>query len=248
MTDLIRAEVLKLRTTRLVYSLLGVTAGLSALGVVSAILSAGRQGAPPLHTTEGARNVFGGGGGTAVLTLVLGILLVTGELRHGTITQTFLVTPRRPRVVGAKLVAMAITGVVFGVVASAVVLAIALPWLAAKEVSPSLGADVVPVLLGSLAATTLFGVIGVGVGALVRNQVLAVVVALVWEFIGEGILVGLVPAVGKWLPQGAGRALSLETLSRGALLPAWAGGLVLVGYAVAFSAAGAALLVRRDVT
>ncbi|HEX2274848.1 MAG TPA: hypothetical protein VHG90_13315 [Acidimicrobiales bacterium] len=250
MRNLLRAELLKLRTIRVTYGLLAGGAAMAALSVVAVILTAGREeGGPPLHTAEGVRNVFANGGSISVLTLVLGILVVTGELRHGTITQTFLITPSRSRVIGAKVVAMALVGLVFGAVASLVVLAIGLPWLAAEDASARLlSADVLLPLTAGLASSALFGVIGVGVGALIRNQVAAVVTALVWQFVLESALVGLLPAVGKWLPQGAARALSQETLAEGSLLPAWAGGLVLLAYGVTFAAVGARLLVRRDVT
>ena len=249
MTALLRAELLKVRTTRLVLGLLAAAVGVVVLGVVASILTAGEGGTPPLDTGEGVRNVFGNAGAASVLALVMGILVVTGELRHGTITQTFLLTPRRPLVVAAKLAAMVVVGLVFGTVASAVSLAVAVPWLAAKDVSlGAMGGDVATVLLAALLSCALYGLIGVGVGALVRNQVAAVVFALVWEFVLAGIVVALLPAVGRWLPQGAARALSQETLTDGSLLPPWAGGVVLVAYAVVFSALGARLLVRRDVT
>lgn len=249
MTALLRAELLKVRTTRLVFGLLAAATGLVVLGVVASILTAGDNGMPALGSAEGVRNVFGSGGVASVLALVMGILLVTGELRHGTITQTFLLTPRRPLVVAAKLAAMVVVGLVFGAVASGVNLAVAVPWLAAKDAALGpVSGDIAAVLLASLLSCVLYGLIGVGVGALIRNQVAAVVIALVWEFVLEGIVVALLPAVGKWLPQGASSALSQETLSDGTLLPAWAGGLVLVGYAVVFAALGARLLVRRDVT
>jgi hypothetical protein len=248
-TALLRGELLKVRTTRLVLGLLAATVAVVVLGVVASILTAGEGGTPPLDTGEGVRNVFGNAGAASVLALVMGILVVTGELRHGTITQTFLLTPRRPLVVAAKLAAMVVVGLVFGTVASAVSLAVAVPWLAAKDVSlGAMGGDVATVLLAALLSCALYGLIGVGVGALVRNQVAAVVFALVWEFVLAGIVVALLPAVGRWLPQGAARALSQETLTDGSLLPAWAGGVVLVAYAVVFSALGARLLVRRDVT
>ena len=249
MIALLRAELLKVRTTRLVLGLLAATVGVVVLGVVASILTAGQGGTPPLDTGEGVRNVFGNAGVASVLALVMGILVVTGELRHGTITQTFLLTPRRPLVVAAKLAAMVVVGLVFGTVASAVSLAVAVPWLAAKDVSlGAMGGDVATVLLAALLSCALYGLIGVGVGALVRNQVAAVVFALVWEFVLAGIVVALLPAVGRWLPQGAARALSQETLTDGSLLPPWAGGVVLVAYAVVFSALGARLLVHRDVT
>jgi ABC-2 type transport system permease protein len=232
------------------YALLACGVAMVALGVVAVVLTAGgEEGGPPLETSEGVRNVFGNAGSISVLSLVLGILVVTGELRHATITQTFLVTPARARVIGAKVAAMSLAGLAFGMVASLAVVVIAVPWLAAEDTSPSLaGADVLLPLLAGLVSTALFGIIGVGVGALVRNQVAAVVIALVWQFVIEGTLVALLPSVGKWLPQGAARALGQETLADGTLLPAWAGGLVLLAYGAAFAAVGARLLVRRDVT
>lgn len=250
MRALLRAELVKLRTIRVTYGLLAGAAAMAALGVVAVILTAGREeGGPPLETAEGVRNVFGNAGSVSVLTLVLGILVVTGELRHGTITQTFLVTPARSRVVGAKVVAMALAGLAFGVASSLVVLAIAVPWLAAKHAAaPLLSDDVLLPLAAGCASTALFGIIGVGVGALIRNQVAAIVTALVWQFVLESSLVALLPSVGRWLPQGAARALGQETLSDGELLAPWAGGLVLLAYGVAFAAVGARLLVRRDVT
>jgi ABC-2 type transport system permease protein len=248
-TSLLRAELLKVRTTRLVVGLLAAVVGLAGIGVVGSILTAGDGGTPPLETAAGVRNVFGNAGVASILALIMGILVVTGELRHGTITQTFLLTPRRPLVVVAKLAAMVVVGLVFGAVAVAVTLAVALPWLAAKDVSVDvLSGDVATVLLAAVLSCALYGVIGVGVGAVIRNQVAAVVIALVWEFVLQGIVVALLPAVGKWLPQGAARALGQETLADGSLLPAWAGGLVLVAYAALFAAVGARLLVRRDIT
>ncbi len=79
-------------------------------------------------------------------------------------------------------------------------------------------------------------------------MIAAVVVALVWEFVLEAILIGVLPSVGKWLPGGAARGLTRETLQSGSLLTAWGAGLVLVAYGLMFAAAGAPLLVRRDVT
>ncbi|HEX3393295.1 MAG TPA: ABC transporter permease subunit [Acidimicrobiales bacterium] len=249
MISLIRAELLKLRTTRVFLGLCGATVLFTVLGVVAGVLSAGSSGSPKLGTAASARNIFGSGGPAALFALVLGILSVTGELRHGTITQTFLVTPRRTLVVAAKLVAMLIAGTALGVLAGVVTTAVAWPWLAAKDVSVSLvSSDVGPVLAAVVVGAALFGVIGVGVGALIRNQIAAVVVALVWEFVLEAILIGVVPDVGRWLPGGAARGLTRETLSSGNLLPAWGAGLVLLAYGLAFAAAGSHLLVRRDVT
>ena len=48
-----------------------------------------------------------------------------------------------------------------------------------------------------------FGLIGVGVGALVRNQITAIVGVLVWMLAVEQLLTSSYPAVGRWMPEGA---------------------------------------------
>ncbi|MGH9278711.1 MAG: ABC transporter permease [Acidimicrobiales bacterium] len=249
MTALVQAEIRKLRTIRVAIVLLGALVALVGLSVVGTIATAGsEEGTFSLDTTEGVRNVFGAGFSGAVLVLVLGILGIGSEFRHGTITPVFLVTPRRHRVVTAKLVAYFATGLAFGTVGIVVTLLIAVPWLAAKDVSYSLGSDVLAVFAGSLLATALYGVLGVGVGALIRNQAAAITVAVVWTFVVEGILVGFLPEVGRWVPGGAATALAGGSSTGGDLLPPWAGGLLLAAYGIGLAALGARFVVRRDIT
>ena len=88
---------------------------------------------------------------------------------------------------------------------------------------------------------------GVGVGALLRNQTVAVTVALVWVLVVEGVLVGFAPAVGRWLPGGAGSALTGVATAKGGLLPMWGAALLLAGYGLVFAAAGTRLITRRDI-
>lgn len=250
MTDAIRAEVVKLRTTRVVYGMLAGTLLLVVLSVVGSVLTAGdRDSGPPLSTEAGVRAVLSGAGSGAIFVLVLGILAMAGEFRHNTATATFLATPRRNRVVLAKFVVYAVVGALFAVVAMALTMAIALPWLATRSgaLTPTSG-DLLVVLGGALLASALYGALGVSVGALVRNQVAAVVGALAFSFVIEGLLVFLLPRVGKWLPGGAANALVSAATPRGGLLPVWAAALVLLGYAVVLAVLGARFVVRRDVT
>jgi ABC-2 type transport system permease protein len=181
-----------------------------------------------------------------VFALVIGVLLVAGEYRHRTVTWSLLVTPRRSRVVAAKLVTCAVVGLVVGLVAA---VATGVTVLAATGLAT---AGVPLALLGSVVSTVLWTVFGGALGALVRNQTATVVAAFVWFFYAEWLLVALVPAVGRWTPTGATKALSGWTRDAmpvaGDLLPGWAGGLVFLAYALA--AAGVAVLTtaRRDVT
>lgn len=248
MNQLIRAELLKLRTTRTAFwTLIGLPATV-ALGVSSTIAAAGRSGEGiPLETVEGVRNVLGASTSGAFVALILGILAMSGEYRHQTATQTFLVTPVRHRVVAAKLAAFALVGLALAVAASALTLAIALPWLASKGADVRILEDVGLVLLGATAETALYGAMGVAVGALIRNQTTAIVTALAWTFLAEGVLVELLPALGRWLPGGAASALTSFSLEAGDLLPMWAAALVLGAYAIGFAVAGSRVVVERDV-
>ena len=249
MIRLIRTELLKVKSARLTYGLLAAALGLTALAVVGAILTAGMPGTFANESPAFVRNVISAGWTAGIIVLILGILSMTGEFRHGTVTSTFLVTPKRGRVVVAKMAAGAIVGLVFSVLTSALTLAVALPWLSAKGVEVRFVPDVLPVVLGVLAATTIYGMVGVGVGALIRNQIAAVIIALVWSFVLEGIAVALLPDVGRWLPGGAVQALfGTGTPTGGTLLPGWGGGLLLAAYGLVFAAVGSRFVVRRDVT
>lgn len=72
--------------------------------------------------------------------------------------------------------------------------------------------------------------------------------AVVWSFLLEGLLVGLLPEVGKWGPGGAVTALAGGSSTEGALLEPWAGGLLLAGYGIVLAALGTRLVLRRDIT
>jgi ABC-2 type transport system permease protein len=235
MTALVRAELLKLRTVSLPLWLLLTTLALVLLGVVATVLTAGLEGAP----LEGgdpellARAVASASGGTVVV-LILGILALTQEFRFA-----------------AKLVAVSLTGLVFALVSAAIALAVSAALIAARGETLRFDSSVVEVLLGVGLVMLLYGPIGVAVGALVRNQIAAVVGALAWTFIAEQLLVALLPEVGRWTPGGAsGAVLQLGDLAttRGDLLPVWAGALLLMAYAVVLSAVAARLTLRRDLT
>jgi ABC-2 type transport system permease protein len=249
MIDLIRAEMLRLRTTRMALWLALSTVAGVLLTVPVAIQSAGSSGLPALDSSEGIRNVLNGAASATTVALILGILAMAGEFRHSTATSTVLVTPDRGRVVAAKLVSSSLAGLAYAAGAAVLTLAVAIPWLATKDIHVSLlSGDVATVFLGAIVATALYGAIGVGVGALVRNQTLAVAVALVWMLIVEGLLVSLLPEIGRWLPGGAASALTDTTTAEGGLLPTWGGGLLFAGYAVLFAVAGTRFTLRQDIS
>jgi ABC-2 type transport system permease protein len=251
MIRLVRAELTKLATTRLVYGVAAVMAAFGVLTVVANATSAGQQGNPPLSADSFPMLVAAPVRHTllAGAALLLGILGMTGEFRHHTITQTFLITPHRGRVVAAKLVAYPLAAIVLALATLAVTAAVATGWLAAKGITPSLlDARLGRVVGVALLGAGLCGLVGVGVAALVRNQVAALVGTVVWVAVVEGLLMSLlnVPSLGKWLPSAAAKAAI--TSPGGAQLSRVAGSLVLAGYALALALVGTRLVVRRDIT
>jgi ABC-2 type transport system permease protein len=247
MIRLVRAELTKLRTTPLVYGMAATMAAFAVLTVAANISD--RQGAPPLSADSLPMLV---GGPVTLLSgaaLLLGILGMAGEFRHHTVTQTFLVTPDRGRVVAAKLVAYPLAGIVLALSILAVTAAVGAGWLAAKGMTPSLfDARLGRVVGVALLGAGLCSLVGVGVGALVRNQVAALVGTLVWVLVVEGLLMSLLnaPSLGKWLPSAA--AAAAITSPGGAHLSRLGGTLLLSAYGLALALAGTRLVVRRDIT
>jgi hypothetical protein len=253
---LLRSELRKLFTTQVWFWMLLIALALTALFVVGTILSDGVEGntSPLLSTPEGQRNLFAiTASGAAFLSIVLGIVGITGEYRHLTVTPTFLATPRRGRVVVAKLAVYAAVGLVFGVLNALLITAMAVPWLSSRGVHVSLTANRIPlVVLAAVIVVGIFGVLGVGVGSLIRNQVAAVVITLVYLFVVENILAAL-PWVrdhlSKWLPGQAAQAVTqVQPGGSTTLLDPWQGGLVLLAYGLVFAILGSLLTVRRDIT
>ena len=237
------AELLKLRSTRTTLGLLLATIGLALLiTLLTGLLSK----VPSLTGVDNQRNLLSIGGIAGVLSALAGALLMTGEFRFGTIRPTFLFTPQRSRVIGAKYLAGLLTGLVFGVVGEALSLGVGASILAGRGIAFDLsGGQVALLFLGTLAGTALYGVIGVAVGGIVRNQVAVIVGLLAWIFIVESLLSGLEPSVGRYTPSQAGQALA--GLSAGHALSAAAGGAVLVAWTVALAVAGVVLVAKRDV-
>jgi ABC-2 type transport system permease protein len=253
MRRLIAAEFHKLFTTRLWLWLLLGSVALTALYASLAIAfgDSPDNPTPPLASPGGQRTIFSVGQGAGTLLAVLAAIGLTGEFRHQTATTTFLATPHREQVVLAKLATYALVGIGYALVCIAVTLAIALPWLGAKGIHVPLGGNGIPVTLaGVVAAVAIFGLIGVGLGALVREQVATVVGLLVYLFIAEPI-VTRIPALGSWtiyLPGAAANALTQVAQANQDFLAPWQGGLVLAGYGLILAAAGTFLSTRRDIT
>jgi ABC-2 type transport system permease protein len=239
-----KAELLKIRSTR---TTLGLVVGLVGLVLLFSLLSGLLTKAPHLTTAEDQRGLLSVGSLAGVFSALAGIMLVTSEYRYGTIRPTFLVTPRRSRVLAAKLAAGLLAGLGFGILGEGLGFAIGDATLSARGIPLALsGGSVALLLLGTFAATALWGAIGVGLGAILRNQVGAIIGVLAWGFVAENLLFAFVPSAGRFAPVHAQNALIGLTTKH--LLNASAGAVTLIAWTAALALAGTALAARRDVT
>lgn len=259
MIRLVQAELLKIRSTRMWIGMLALSLGFTLLGLVFYIALAGveldgQQTLPPVTDPETVRGFYANASSGVLFMMILGIIGITGEYRFQTITHAFLVTPRRGRMLAAKLVSYFLFGLAFGLATVLFTVAVALPALAIKGGSTSLLDNDIPIILsGTVLAFGLYALVGLGLGALIRNQIAAIIVAVAWVQLVEAIVTFALPSVGQWLPAGAVRALTRTTAGFGGgdglpTLPAWGGVLLLLGYGLAFAAIATFTTVRRDIT
>ncbi len=250
MIRLVRSEWTKLFTTRVWLGLLlgscVMVAGFAAL--LTAFAGNPQSGIPPVGSEVYEELAFATAANVVVLFLILGIIGMTQEFRHKTAVPTFLTTPRRGRVVVAKLVAYALAAVPFALVVLAVNYLVVVLHAGARGAVPSLTGDNLRILGSSGLALAIYAVIGVGLGALLRNQVGAIVGGLVYLFVVEPVIRQIPATSGayKWMPGGALEALT-ATFQGPDLLEPWQGGLLLLGYGLVAALVGTLLAVRRDV-
>ncbi len=285
MIALVRSEVLKLRTTNVWWGMALGLVGFTALALLfnyfttNALLDDPTFGAPPPEDPSQvqqnqqaaatavansaaalATNVYTSGQYFGLLlAMVLGVLIVTNEFFHQTATATFLTTPKRSRVIGAKLVTAALWGALFCLVTAVLAVPIGALLLGSLGTPTELGNGAV---LGGLAlnllAFAIWTIFGVGLGTLLKNQIVSIIVVIV-AYLGQAVVGTILTVlaiqfdaqwlvdVQYWLPGGASQVMVSTTEVPG-IPPWWAGALTLLGYGAVTAAIGTAITVRRDIS
>jgi ABC-2 type transport system permease protein len=275
---LVRAEFMKIRTTGtgwlflagfIVFTALALT--INAIGTHNqlypqqglngpqALAEAARSHTPAGVAAIAASMMTSGQLFGVLFALLLGVLVVTSEFANQTAAVTFVTVPRRATVMMAKVAAAGCCGGLFWLVGTVLAAVVTPVFLYTQHISTSLaGWTMARSVLVNLLAFVVWGVFGLGLGAVLRSQMAAVIGAIVvyagsfgaelvfsalYNFFHQGWMLGapvIAPAV----------ASEVMIRSRSAFPyapPAWVGGVILIGYTVALVAGGIALTKRRDV-
>jgi ABC-2 type transport system permease protein len=244
MTDQLLSELRKMRSTR---TNLGLLAGMIGLTLLTVLINGFVLSAAELQTHDNQHTLLSAGTNGALFAALIGVMAITSEYRHGTIRPTFVVTPHRTRIVAAKVISSLVMGIAFGIVAIGLSFGVGYAVLAGRGIDFALDMNhLLLLVLGTLGMTALWAALGVGFGAVIKNQVLAVIGVIIWAFVVDNLLRELVPDVGRYTPVAASDSMTAGFADY--LLTPVAGGVLLLGYVVAFVVAGAILVARRDVT
>lgn len=263
MKGLLISELRKIRTTRLWWIMLlcifVLGAGYALLPAFISLLSAGDAPKSVVFSDPGTLISIYNGGNTLsrILALVVGIMSMGGEYRHKTLATTYLATPKRLKVVAAKALALAGYGLGYGLASVVAGILVAIPFVLRYDGSFQLtDGDVLRSIVLGIVSIALWVLIGMGVGILIRNMIVAMLVGVGFAYIVEPT-VSFIFLFQGWnvplnlMPTGATNAMLGVTSPILAASPDpfawWLGALILLGWAAVPAAVGVLATVRKDV-
>jgi ABC-type transport system involved in multi-copper enzyme maturation permease subunit len=239
-------EWVKLASLRSTWWTLGIT--IAAAAGIAVPAAAGTKTTPSQDLTNSMMTgMFAG----VLLAGVLGVLAVTSEYTSGTIRATLAAAPRRPLVLAAKAAVFGVMTLITGQAAAFLAFFAGRTALGHGIAAPALGQPgVLRTIVLSGASLALIGLLGLGLGAIIRHTAAAVTVLVGVVYAGELFIGQLDRTIDAYLPAYiVGDSLGGHTCRPGAAacpLPAWAGMSVLAAYAAATLLIGGCILARRD--
>jgi len=187
MTALLQAELLKLRTTR---TFAAVVASAAALSLTLVVLGAA------LGKETKAHALFTNSAITCII-VILGAIAMTGEWRHRTITGSVLAAPNRVRLLAAKAISYSVAGIALSIIVTVPTIIVGELVLSGRGLSTLGAGGIADVLWRNLAVAALLGVC---VGALIRNQIVTVIGLIIIAAAIEPAVFQAVPEAGRLLP------------------------------------------------
>ena len=240
-----RMEWIKLSSLRSTWATLGVT--IAAAAGIAVLAAAGAKSPSEDLTNAMMTGMFAG----VLLAGVLGVLAVTSEYASGTIRATLAAAPRRPLLLAAKAAVFGVTMLITGQAAAFLAFFAGRAALGHGIAAPALGQPgVLRTIALSGASLALIGLLGLGLGAIIRHTAAAVTVLAGIVYAGELFIGQLDRTIDAYLPAYiVGDSLGGHTCRPGAAacpLPAWAGMSVLAAYAAVALLIGGCILAWRD--
>lgn len=188
----VKTEATKVATTKLWWLLALTLIVLAGAGssLLTVAVSASGSAQLPLDTPGGAGVVYNLAVGLAyVVPFVLGVLVLTSDLHQGTLSVSAVGEPRRLRIFVAKIAVAVGVCALYGVVSvGAGVLGGAFSLTASGYETHLLDPEVTSRLAGGVACFALWGAIGLGIGALVKNQLIAIIGIVVFTQFLEPVI------------------------------------------------------------
>lgn len=250
----IRSEWTKLRSLRsTVYSLLAAFLMVVGLGILISVARAAHieQESPVDRLTFDPTLTSLSGTFLAQLAIgVLGVMLMTGEYATGMNRATFAAVPRRLPVLWAKAIVFAAVALALMIIAAFIAYLGGQAAFSGKHLQSSLSdPGVTRAVIGAALYLTVVGLLGLALGALLRNTAgaiatlfgLLLVLPLIVHFLPESWS----RHIDRYLPSSAGQSV-FQVVHDGNSLSPWAGFGVFCAYTVVAMAAAAVLLLRRD--
>jgi hypothetical protein len=244
-----RAEWLKIVSTRTWLGIVIASFVFTAMTVFAYAQIAGTLGIPTLDEVALMNLLYGGSATGVALALILGVVGATAEYRYGTIDHTYLFSPKRSRVLIAKFLVHAFIGALVGLASFGLAYLATEAAVAGKSHAIIETADLISIGIATVAAFSIYTMLGVAFGSLVRNQLIGVAATFGWIFIFERLMVVFTPDLGKWLPGGAVNGLFGVTaiLNGEEYLPRNQSAWLLLSYAAVLIIASLIITPKRDV-
>jgi ABC-type transport system involved in multi-copper enzyme maturation permease subunit len=251
----LKSEWIKFRTLRSTFWSLVIASGaMMALGLMfSAVITSKYATMGPARRAEfnaitvPLRGYFLG----QLAVGVLGVMVITGEYSTGMIRASLSAVPKRLPVLWAKALVFAVVVWVTMTVTAFICFFVGQAFFSTKHIDATLSTPgALRIVLGTGLYLTVVGLLGVGLGAIIRSTAGAIAalfgILLVLPVLGEVLnFTSFGDKVNPYLPSNAGQQLMAVTTDPGMMHP-WAGFALFVGYAALAMAVAAYLMKRRD--